>query len=72
MGDSESEVERQLLKDSHVLESNIVKLGHHGSKSSTSIAFLDKVAADYAIISWQNNKYGHPHKETIDKLDKLK
>ena len=51
MGDSESEVERQLLKDSHVLESNIVKLGHHGSKSSTSIAFLDKVAADYAIVS---------------------
>ena len=73
MGDSESEVERQLLKDSHVLESNIVKLGHHGSKSSTSIAFLDKVAADYAIISCgKNNKYGHPHKETIDKLDKLK
>jgi len=72
MADCETEVERQLLKDSHTLEANIIKLGHHGSKSSTSTAFLKKVDPDYAIISCgKNNKYGHPHKETIDKLDNL-
>lgn len=72
MGDCESEVERHLLKESNLIESNIIKLGHHGSKSSTSIEFLKKVDPDYAIISCgKNNKYGHPHKETIDKLDKL-
>lgn len=72
MGDCETEVEKELLKDSDMLESNIIKLGHHGSKSSSSTVFLKKIAPDYAIISCgKNNKYGHPHKETIDKLDSL-
>ena len=72
MGDCESDVEKLLIKDSQILESDIIKLGHHGSKSSSSLAFLKKVAPDYAIISCgKNNKYGHPHKETIDKLDNL-
>lgn len=47
-----------------------MKVGHHGSNSSTSQAFLDKVNHKYAIISdAKSNDYGHPHKETLDKLN---
>ena len=54
------------------LKSNVLKLGHHGSRTSNSQLWLEKVKPDMAIISVdKNNKYGHPHKEVLDRLDFL-
>jgi competence protein ComEC len=51
------------------LESNVLKVAHHGSKTSTSKEFLEKVNPEIAVISsGLNNRYGHPHKETLEVL----
>ena len=69
-GDANSEIEAEML--SHFksgLQSNILKVGHHGSRTSTSDAFLARVRPDYAFISvGVDNVYGHPHKEALDRL----
>ena len=52
------------------LKSTILKVGHHGSHTSTSVEFVKEVAPAYALVSnGKNNKYGHPHKETLDTLN---
>lgn len=49
------------------LQSEVLKLGHHGSRTSSSANFLDTVAPDYAVVSsGLSNRYGHPHKEVVD------
>ncbi len=54
------------------LDSDVLKLGHHGSRTSTSILWLEKVSPEVAIISVdKNNKYGHPHKEILDRLSSM-
>ena len=71
-GDVEKEGEEELLSQGlrHV---EILKVAHHGSKNSTKEEFLKKVMPDQAIISCgENNRYGHPHKETIHRLEKNK
>lgn len=69
MADATSEIERQLLDKN--ISSDVLKVGHHGSKYSTSKAFLDKVNPKYAVISvGLNNLYDHPNKVTLDKLEK--
>lgn len=61
----EKEVEK-LLKEDY----DILKVAHHGSKNSTSKEFLDLVRAEYAIISCgENNSYGHPHEELLERLN---
>lgn len=69
-GDANSEIEVDMLSHFKTgLQSNILKVGHHGSRTSTSDAFLARVRPDYAFISvGLNNKYGHPHKEALDRL----
>lgn len=73
-GDSPSAIERYLIGGKGgALHSTVLKLGHHGSRTSSSREFLSAVNPDYAIISaGLNNKYGHPHKEVIALLDELK
>ena len=71
-GDAEEEEESQIISaySSDILKSNLLKVGHHGSKSSTSEAFLSCVSPEIAVISCGvNNEYGHPHKTTLDKLN---
>lgn len=75
MGDATSETEKIIVGDFAVkqrmneLESDILKLGHHGSHSSSSEVWLDTVKPQIAIVSaGGNNRYGHPHKEVIDRL----
>jgi len=59
-------------KDS-TLQSDVLKLGHHGSRTSSSLLWLEKVDPDIAIISVdKNNKYGHPHQEVLDRLSSLR
>lgn len=67
-GDVEKEGEEQLLTEG-LERVDILKAAHHGSKNSTSEAFLQKVLPDQAVISCgENNRYGHPHQEMIHRL----
>ena len=55
------------------LKSNVLKLGHHGSKTSSSFLWLEDVMPDVAIVSaGKNNRYGHPNQETLGRLLELK
>lgn len=67
-GDASTKVEKKLLDKN--IQSDVLKLGHHGSRYSTSKAFLDKVNPTYAIISvGENNTYKHPQDEIIKRLE---
>ncbi len=69
-GDAEEETESQLLGlDPSRLQSDVLKVAHHGSKYATSSHFLSVVSPKAAVISCgKNNKYGHPASETLDRL----
>lgn len=68
-GDAEAESEREMLSSGADLRADVLKIGHHGSSSSTSWAFLKAVSPKYAVISvGAGNDYGHPHRETLEKL----
>ena len=72
MGDSEYDDEQQLIASGCELKSTVIKVGHHGSRSSSSKAFLDKVKPKYAVISvGKDNPYGHPKSEVLERLEKL-
>lgn len=59
-------------EDKEFLHSQVLKLGHHGSHTSNNILWLESVNPDIAIISvGENNRYDHPHKDVLDKLDSL-
>ncbi len=68
-GDAEEQSEKEMLASGVSLAVDVLKVGHHGSSSSTSTAFLDAVSPKYAVISCgAGNDYGHPHAETLRKL----
>ncbi|WP_241428140.1 ComEC/Rec2 family competence protein [Clostridium sp. DJ247] len=68
-GDAEKTSEKEILSKNYDISSDVLKVGHHGSSSSSSKAFLDKVSPKIAIISCgKNNDYGHPHRETLNEL----
>jgi beta-lactamase superfamily II metal-dependent hydrolase len=68
-GDAEAESEGQMLAKGYNLKSDVLKVGHHGSDSSTTPAFLRAVAPKYAVISvGKDNPYDHPSPDTLAKL----
>ena len=68
-GDAEAEQEREILTAGYNVQADVLKAGHHGSKTSTSDPFLRAVAPQYVVITCGvGNSYGHPHDETIDRL----
>lgn len=68
-GDAESLSEEEMIHKGYNLKSDVLKIGHHGSNSSTTSPFLNEVAPKIAIISCgRGNSYGHPHKDTLIKL----
>ncbi|RUT36626.1 MBL fold metallo-hydrolase [Paenibacillus zeisoli] len=70
-GDAEAESEKDMLASGANLHSDVLLVGHHGSKSSTSTAFLKKVSPQYAVIqSGKGNKYGHPTQTVLKRLQK--
>ncbi len=70
-GDAESVSEQEILDSGVDLKADVLKVGHHGSKSSTTQAFLSSVSPKYAVISaGADNSYGHPHQEILDRLKK--
>ncbi|MDS0526579.1 MBL fold metallo-hydrolase [Clostridium sp. SHJSY1] len=73
MGDAEELSESEILKNGLDVSTDVLKVGHHGSNSSTSNNFLKKVSPTYAIISvGKDNKYGHPTDSTLKKLKSKK
>ena len=69
MGDSGKIVENYLLKNAVLGKVDILKVGHHGSKTSSSKEFINEINPKYSIISvGKNNRYGHPNKEVLNNL----
>ena len=72
-GDAEAKAEADILENGIDISADVLKLGHHGSRTSTSQEFLDRVNPSTAVIQCgAGNSYGHPHKETMAKLKKEK
>lgn len=72
MGDAESELEYQFLAQGVDLRADILKVGHHGSKTSSTNFFLEAVRPYFAVISaGRKNRYGHPTQEVLDRLQAL-
>ncbi|MBI2450485.1 MAG: MBL fold metallo-hydrolase [Candidatus Nealsonbacteria bacterium] len=74
-GDATKSVEKELVlgPTPHNLKAEVLKVGHHGSKTSTSREFVEAVSPEIAVISaGKNNKYGHPHQEVLDNLAGVK
>ena len=71
-GDAEKLSEQEMLKSGLPLEADVLKVGHHGSSTSSHKKFLEAVAPTWAVISCDgNNEYGHPHKEVVNRIEKL-
>ena len=69
MGDAEAEVEEAILQSGADIQSNVLKVGHHGSDTSTTSSFLSAVSPDAAVICCgTGNTYGHPSQTTLNKL----
>lgn len=74
-GDIEKIAEQELLKtlDKNELKSTILKVAHHGSKTSTTQQFLEAVKPKIVLIGvGENNKFGHPNKEVLERLELLR
>ena len=69
-GDMENWAETRVLDAYYYVDADVLKVAHHGSSTSSSQAFLDAVTPQYAVISCgRDNKYGHPHQETLERLE---
>ncbi|MDS0524734.1 MBL fold metallo-hydrolase [Clostridium sp. SHJSY1] len=72
-GDAEKDVEKEILSSNIDIKADILKLGHHGSSTSTSEEFLNAVNPSIGVISvGEDNSYGHPHKEVLNLLNSKK
>ena len=73
MGDAGVKREKDILEKYNIGDIDVLKVGHHGSKTSSSKKFIDEINPKYSIISvGKNNKYGHPNKEVLNNLKKSK
>lgn len=72
MGDAQNKSEKEIFSK-YNLKADVLKCGHHGSRTSTGKEFIKRVAPSYVIISCgKNNRYGHPHEQTLKKLENAK
>ena len=68
-GDAEREAEQAVLDSGAMLKADVLKVGHHGSDTSTSYPFLREVMPEYAVISvGEGNSYEHPEENTLSRL----
>jgi len=69
MGDASITTEKEILDKYNLTNIDVLKVGHHGSKTSSSIEFITEINPNYSIISvGKNNRYGHPNKEVLNNL----
>ena len=72
MGDAGIEAENEIMKGGYNVKADILKVGHHGSRTSSSASFINAVSPAVSVIEvGAGNDYGHPHKETLDRLQKV-
>lgn len=72
-GDAEKVSENEMIDKGYDISADILKIGHHGGRTSTTEEFLNRVNPQYAVISVEKgNDYGHPHKETLERLEKTR
>ena len=73
MGDAGVGKEKDILEKYNVSKIDVLKIGHHGSKTSSDKNFIDEMNPKYSVISvGKNNRYGHPNKEVLNNLDNSK
>ena len=73
MADADKEVEKNIIEKYNLKNIDVLKVGHHGSKTSTDESFINELTPKYSIISvGKNNKFGHPNIETLNTLKKSK
>ena len=69
MGDASITTEKEILDKYNLPDIDVLKIGHHGSKTSSSKEFINEINPKYSIISvGKNNRYGHPNKEVLENL----
>lgn len=73
MGDASISTEHEILNKYNLSDIDVLKVGHHGSKTSSNKEFINEINPRYSVISvGKNNRYGHPNKEVLDNLDNSK
>ena len=73
MGDAGIEKEKDILEKYNISNIDVLKVGHHGSKTSSSYEFIKEINPKYSIISvGKKNRYGHPNKEVLNILEDTK
>jgi len=70
-GDISKKIEAKLVEQNNDLDSDILKIAHHGSKTSSSLGFLEQVSPEVAVIHVGENSYGHPHPEVLANLEQF-
>ena len=73
MGDASITTEKEIMNKYNLSNIDVLKVGHHGSKTSSGKEFINEINPKYSVISvGKNNRYGHPNKEVLDNLDNSK
>ena len=73
MGDASNTTEKEILNKYNLSDIDVLKVGHHGSKTSSRKDFINEINPKYSVISvGKNNRYGHPNKEVLDNLNESK
>ena len=73
MGDASSTTEKEILNKYNLPDIDVLKVGHHGSKTSSNKEFINEINPKYSVISvGKNNRYGHPNKEALNNLENSK
>ena len=70
-GDAEAQYEREALENGADVDVDVLKVGHHGSRTSTCDEFIAATTPEYAVIQvGRNNRYGHPSADTVTRLER--
>lgn len=73
MADASVDVEKTIINNNNLKNIDVLKVGHHGSKTSSSEEFINEINPKYSVISvGANNRYGHPNREVLKNLEKTK
>ena len=73
MGDASVTTEKEIIDKYNLSDIDVLKVGHHGSRTSSSKEFINEISPKYSVISvGKNNRYGHPNKEVLNNLENTK
>ena len=73
MGDASVNTEKEIIQRYNLPDIDVLKVGHHGSKTSSSKSFINEINPKHSVISvGKNNRYGHPNKEVLNNLENSK